>query len=59
MSKQPEQILENQLVAQLQQLKYEKTLIKDENALVANLKTQLEKHNNTYKKTICKVNESK
>ncbi len=46
MSKQPEQVLENQLVAQLQQLKYEKVLIKDENALVVNLKTQLEKHNN-------------
>jgi type I restriction enzyme R subunit len=43
---QPEQILENQLVAQLQKLKYEKVIIKDENALVANLKTQLEKHNN-------------
>jgi len=46
MSKQPEQVLENQLVAQLQKLKYEKVLIKDENALVSNLKTQLEKHNN-------------
>ncbi len=46
MSKQPEQILENQLVAQLQKLKYEKVIIKDENALTANLKTQLEKHNN-------------
>jgi type I restriction enzyme R subunit len=45
MSKQPEQVLENQLVAQLQKLKYEKVLIKDENALVSNLKTQLEKHN--------------
>ena len=46
MSKQPEQILENQLVAQLQTLQYEKVIIKDENALTANLKTQLEKHNN-------------
>ncbi len=46
MSKQPEQVLENQLVAQLQKLKYEKVIIKDENALTANLKTQLEKHNN-------------
>ena len=46
MSKQPEQILENQLVAQLQKLQYTKVVIKDENALVANLKTQLEKHNN-------------
>jgi len=46
MPKQPEQILENQLVAQLQKLQYEKVIIKDENALTANLKTQLEKHNN-------------
>jgi type I restriction enzyme R subunit len=46
MSKQPEQVLENQLVAQLQKLKYEKVIIKDETALTANLKTQLEKHNN-------------
>ena len=46
MSTQPEQVLENQLVAQLQKLKYEKVIIKDENALTANLKTQLEKHNN-------------
>ena len=46
MSTQPEQVLENQLVAQLQKLKYEKIIIKDENALTANLKTQLEKHNN-------------
>ncbi|MCD5383056.1 HsdR family type I site-specific deoxyribonuclease, partial [Candidatus Gracilibacteria bacterium] len=47
MPKQPEQILENQLVAQLlQKLQYEKVSIKDENALIANLKTQLEKHNN-------------
>lgn len=45
MSKQPEQVLENELVAQLQTLKYEKVIIKDENALTANLKTQLEKHN--------------
>ena len=46
MSKQPEQVLENELVAQLQKLKYEKVIIKDENALTANLKKQLEKHNN-------------
>ncbi|MFK7799184.1 MAG: type I restriction endonuclease subunit R [Aureispira sp.] len=46
MPKQLEQILEHQLVAQLQQLKYEKVLLKDEGALIANLKTQLEKHNN-------------
>lgn len=46
MSTQPEQVLENELVVQLQKLKYEKVIIKDENALTANLKTQLEKHNN-------------
>lgn len=46
MSKQPEQVLENKLVAQLQKLKYEKVIIKDENALTENLKAQLEKHNN-------------
>ncbi len=46
MSKQPEQILENQLVAQLEKLQYAKVVIKDENDLIANLKTQLEKHNN-------------
>lgn len=46
MTTQPEQVLENQLVAQLQELQYEKVLIKDETALVTNLKSQLEKHNN-------------
>ena len=52
MSKQPEQILENQLVVQLEKLQYAKVVIKDENDLVANLKTQLEKHNNiTFSKT--------
>ncbi len=46
MAKQPEQILEEQLVAQLQKLGYGLVLIKDEKDLVINLKTQLEKHNN-------------
>ncbi|MBL0102414.1 MAG: type I restriction endonuclease subunit R [Bacteroidetes bacterium] len=46
MSKQPEQILEEQLVTHLQKLGYSSVLIKDENDLIANLKTQLEKHNN-------------
>lgn len=46
MPKQPEQILEDQLVAQLQRLGYSLVLIKDEKELIANLKTQLEKHNN-------------
>lgn len=42
---QPEQILENSLVAQLQKLNYGLVLIKDEKELIANLKRQLEKHN--------------
>ncbi len=46
MSKQPEQILEEQLVGQLQKLNYSLVLIKDEKELIANLKSQLEKHNN-------------
>jgi type I restriction enzyme R subunit len=45
MAKQPEQILEEQLVAQLQTLGYGLVLIKDEKDLIANLKSQLEKHN--------------
>ncbi len=47
MTTQPEQTLENNLVTQLQQLGYKKVLIPDETALLANLKAQLEKHNNT------------
>jgi len=46
MSKQPEQILEEQLVEQLQKLNYSLVYIKDEKELIANLKSQLEKHNN-------------
>ena len=46
MAKQPEQILEEQIVAQLQRLGYGLVLIKDEKDLITNLKTQLEKHNN-------------
>jgi type I restriction enzyme R subunit len=45
MSTQSEQVLENKLVAQLTTLGYEKVVIKDEKALVENLKKQLEKHN--------------
>ncbi|MDX2246465.1 MAG: type I restriction endonuclease subunit R [Bacteroidia bacterium] len=45
MTTQPEQILENNLVFQLQQLGYEKVAIRDEGDLLANLKAQLEKHN--------------
>ncbi|WP_445455678.1 type I restriction endonuclease subunit R [Flavobacterium sp. HNIBRBA15423] len=46
MSKQSEQILEQQLIVQLQKLGYKYITITDEKALLANLKTQLEKHNN-------------
>ncbi len=45
MSKQPEQILEDILVIQLQKLGYTYVSISDEKDLLANLKTQLEKHN--------------
>ena len=45
MSTQPEQILEEQLVSQLQKLSYKLVLIKDEKDLIANLKNQLECHN--------------
>ena len=45
MTTQPEQILEDNLVAQLVKLGYEKTALHDENALLTNLRVQLEKHN--------------
>lgn len=45
MNTQTEQQLENALIAQLETLGWEKVAIPDEDALVANLKTQLEKHN--------------
>ena len=45
MGTQPEQALENYLVKQLQELGYEFVALKDEQALLANLKHQLEKHN--------------
>ncbi|KLN62180.1 deoxyribonuclease HsdR [Kiloniella spongiae] len=45
MNTQTEQQLENALIAQLQTLGWEKVSITDEEALVANLKAQLEKHN--------------
>lgn len=44
---QSEQLLEDQLVKQLGTLGYEQVAIRDEAALLANLKAQLEKHNNT------------
>ena len=45
MGTQPEQVLEDNLVKQLQGLGYTFVSIKDERDLLANLKTQLEKHN--------------
>ena len=45
MTTQPEQILENNLVTQLQQLGYKAVTIKDEYDLLVNLKSQLEVHN--------------
>lgn len=47
MTTQPEQILENNLVAQLVKLGYKSVVIKDEKDLLANLKSQLEVHNKT------------
>jgi type I restriction enzyme R subunit len=46
MSRQSEQILEEQLIVQLQKMGYQYIVINDEHELLANLKSQLEKHNN-------------
>lgn len=46
MAKQSEQILEEQLIAQLQKLGYGYISLNSEAALLGNLKNQLEKHNN-------------
>jgi type I restriction enzyme R subunit len=46
MAKQPEAILESQLIAQLQKIGYAYTLINSEKDLISNFKAQLEKHNN-------------
>ena len=45
MTKQPEYILEENLISQLVDLGYKKVVIKDEDDLISNLKSQLEKHN--------------
>lgn len=45
MAKQPEQVLEEQLVAQLQKLGYGLAEVRNEQDLIANLKYQLEQHN--------------
>lgn len=46
MSKQSEQILEEQLLIQLQKMGYDRVSMNSESELIDNLKTQLEKHNN-------------
>src|SRR5664279_1772614 len=46
MSKQPEQILEEQLIARLQELGYAYVQVGNEHELINNLRSQLEKHNN-------------
>ena len=45
MSHQSEAVLEDNLIKQLVSLNYEKVLVDDETKLLANLKSQLEKHN--------------
>ncbi len=47
MSHQSEQSLENELIEQLQKFDYEYVKIRDEEAMLANLKSQLEIHNKT------------
>ena len=47
MTTQSEQALENNLLEQLQKMKYERVEIADEFALLKNLKNQIEKHNDT------------
>lgn len=47
MSKQSEQVLEEKLITQLQKLGYKYVSIPNEKSLIINLKSQLEKHNNT------------
>lgn len=47
MTTQSEQTLENNLISQLKDMKYEQVTIKDEKGLLTNLKLQLEKHNQT------------
>lgn len=47
MTKQPEYLLEENLVNQLSDLGYKKVVIRDERDLIQNLQEQLQKHNNT------------
>lgn len=52
MTTQSEQVLEESLLKQLAKLSYEQVAIKDEQALLVNLKKQLEKHNRTSFSTV-------
>ena len=62
MNKQSEQALEDNLVKQLVALGHKRVTIKDEADLLANLKSQLEKHNgiklsdNEFKQVLVKLN---
>ncbi len=47
LSTQSEAILEENLIKQLESLKYQRVFIKDDEQLEQNLKRQLEKHNKT------------
>ena len=47
MTTQPEQVLENDLLSQLDSLGHQPILIRTEKDLLDNLKSQLEKHNKT------------
>ncbi len=47
MTTQPEQVLENNLISQLISLGHKSVVVKTEDDLLSNLKTQLEKHNKT------------
>ncbi len=61
MTTQPEQVLEDNLVAQLVGMAYEKVAVHDEKSLLANLKAQLEAHNgvalsdNAFRQVITKL----
>ena len=62
MTRQSEQTLEQQLLKQLHSLGHAPVQLNDEKALLANLKTQLEKHNkvtfsdNEFKKVVNIIN---
>ncbi|MCY3626479.1 MAG: type I restriction endonuclease subunit R [Gammaproteobacteria bacterium] len=47
MNTQPEEVLEQELVDQLQKLGWDRVAVRNENDLIQNLKSQLEQHNDT------------